>query len=51
MVEQKNLETSSQTCQPRQSLTEEKIKEIVMETLIELDLVPKARKKKVIVPV
>jgi hypothetical protein len=50
MTKQNNSETANQTCPPRQSLTEEKIKEIVMETLIELDLVPKAKKKKAITP-
>jgi hypothetical protein len=37
--------------QPRpnqQPLTDEKIKEIVMETLIELNLIPKPEKKKVL---
>ena len=31
-----------------QSLTEEKVKEIIMDVLIELDLVPKPRKRKIL---
>jgi hypothetical protein len=43
--------TPKQTCQPylpKQSLTEERIKEVVTDMLIALDLIPKAQKKKVI---
>ncbi len=43
--------TPKQGCQPyipRQTLTEERIKEIITETLITLNLLPAAQKKKAI---
>ncbi len=52
MSSQKNQTGQNQACyQPRQNqqvITDQKVKEIVMETLIELDLIPKAQKKKAI---
>ena len=48
MTQEKNSENTNQTSPPRQPLTDEKIKEIIIETLIELGLVPEAQKKKVI---
>ena len=48
MTEQKNLGCKNQTYQGQQFPNYDKIKEIVMEALIELDLVPKAQKKKVL---
>jgi hypothetical protein len=48
MAEQKNSGYKNQTCQNQQPPNYDKVKEIVMETLIELNLVPKAQKKKAI---
>ena len=48
MSEQKNPGCKNQNCPQQLPPNQEKVKEIVMETLIELGIVPKAQKKKAI---
>jgi hypothetical protein len=43
-----NRPQTNQTSQPQQPMSEEKIKEVIMDTLIELNLVPVAQKRKAI---
>jgi hypothetical protein len=43
-----NFNQAQHPIQPQKQLTEENIKEVIIETLIQLDLIPLAQKKKAI---